>query len=44
MYGVVLVGTALVVGLAIMGIAYVVVTRAGKNGGDDFRGNDGGEK
>ena len=44
MYAVVLVGAALVVGLVIMGIAYVVVTRAEENGGDDPRENDDGEE
>ena len=44
MYAVVLVGAALVVGLVIMGIAFVAVTRAGKIGGDDPRESDGGEE
>lgn len=44
MYAVVLVGAALVVALIIMGIAFVIVTRVGENGGGDPRGNDDGEE
>ena len=44
MYAVILVGAALVVGLGILGIAYVIVTRAKENGGGEPGGNDDGEE